>query len=563
MKRSITLSLVLSTFLVGGTYAQNVGIAEPAPDSKLDIVQTETTGSSLEITHGITTNAASAVFIKNSGTNRALHVQNLLAGSNIHVARFLQMGNGANANGILVEMNNTTPAGTTGLLIDQTGLGYGGYVLMPAGNTSAGLVLDHIGSGDGLQIYQGGNGDGIYNDVTGGLGLLNVIRNNNFGVASLLTTAGGTGEYVDLDVQDGTGVYVLGVNDAAAPTAGGDVYAFFTNVRTATPTGAGTVFGAALAANQSGVGHGILINHSGAQGRNAEFNVNNAANTEAAIFSIHRGQGSAILAQNQNNAITGQISVIEGSYTGTDADDHTGVYGYSNAPGGYGYGVWGDGGYVGVVGAEASVGALAGVYAVGDVGASGLKPFIIDYPLDPANKMLRHFALESDEVLNVYRGMIQLDATGKATVQLPDYFSAINIDYTYQLTPVGTAQQPYVAKEIEGNSFEVGGAPNTKISWMVLAQRNDPYVQQNPEKLQNIMEKTGTHQGKYLMPSLYNQPANLGLFHKEQKVETPITNIQLPESTRKNMEALDSKQKETPVRPKTATNGIEDLNGTK
>jgi hypothetical protein len=42
------------------------------------------------------------------------------------------------------------------------------------------------------------------------------------------------------------------------------------------------------------------------------------------------------------------------------------------------------------------LGADAGVFAFGDVGATGGKPFIIDHPLDPENKMLRHFALESN-----------------------------------------------------------------------------------------------------------------------------------------------------------------------
>jgi hypothetical protein len=53
---------------VGTSTAQNVGIAEPAPNSKLDVVQTENTGNTLELTHGITTNGSSAAWIKNSGT---------------------------------------------------------------------------------------------------------------------------------------------------------------------------------------------------------------------------------------------------------------------------------------------------------------------------------------------------------------------------------------------------------------------------------------------------------------------------------------------------------------
>jgi len=421
---------------------------------------------------------------------------------------------------------------------------------MPATNNSAAMVLDHVGGGDGLQIFQGGTGDGIYNDVTGGLGILNAIRSNNIGVASLLTTAGGTGGYVDLDVQDGTGYYVLGVDNGAAPTAGGDVYSFFTNVQTATPTGAGTVFGAALAANQSGVGHGILINHSGAQGRNAEFNVNNAANTDAAIFAIHRGQGSAILAQNQNNAITGQIAVADIAYTGTDVDDHVGVAGFSSPAAGWGIGVLGTGGWY-------------GVYSNGDMTATGVKPFTIDHPADPANKMLKHFAIESNEVLNMYRGVIELDGNGEATVTLPDYFSLINKDYSYQLTAIGTSENPYVKEEIEGNHFTVAGTPNTKVSWTVYADRNDPYMKQYPERGVDVVEKEGERKGKYFSPELHGQPVSSGMFYKDRSKDVQTTKIQLPKTTLENIEKLDSKQKQTPTRPVSNSKGTEDLLGTK
>ena len=92
-------------------------------------------------------------------------------------------------------------------------------------------------------------------------------------------------------------------------------------------------------------------------------------------------------------------------------------------------------------------GTLYGVYAIGDVGASGTKPFMIDHPNDPENKYLRHFAIESDEVLNMYRGIVMLDANGKGVIELPAYFDEINRDVTYQLTSIGSPQQPYVLKK--------------------------------------------------------------------------------------------------------------------
>ncbi len=45
------------------------------------------------------------------------------------------------------------------------------------------------------------------------------------------------------------------------------------------------------------------------------------------------------------------------------------------------------------------------------------------------------------------------------------------------MTSIGTPQQAYVAKEISDNKFSIGGAPNTKVSWAVHAERNDPTLQ--------------------------------------------------------------------------------------
>jgi len=524
MKKDILNACAL-LIITGGASAQNVGISEAAPNSKLDVVQTETTGSSIEVTHGITTNGSSAVWIKNSGTNRAFHAQNLSATSNSVVGRFLQMGNGAAANGLLIDMNNTTIVGTSGLLINQAGLGYGAYTLMPAGNASAGAVIDHLGSGDGLQIFQGGTGDGIYNDVTGGLGILNVIRSNNFGTVNLLTNAGGTGSYVDLDIQNGTGYYVLGVDNAATPTAGGDVYGFIGSVRTATPTAAGTVYGAVLAGQQYGFGHGILLTHSGTQGRNAEFNITNTNNPDPAIFAAHSGPGSVIIGQNQDNTIAGTISVADFSYAGTDVDDHIGVEGSSAPAAGWGIGVMGTGNWY-------------GVFSQGNLGATGAKTFVIDHPMDPENKMLKHFSIESNEVLNLYRGTVLLDASGQATVTLPSYFEEINKDFSYQLTAIGTPTQPYVLTEIANNEFKVAGAPNTKVSWTVYADRNDKYMQEHPENAVDVLVKKGERAGKYFNPEFYDQPESKGMFYHQNNVNRQSSDFEIQGHSQQQIDEL-------------------------
>lgn len=484
--KKITINTLLFCCFAGTAFSQNVGISEAAPNSKLDVVQTETTGNSIEVTHGVTTSTSDAVFVKNNGLGMGLNVWNQLT-------------------------TNADPVG----LFEQNGTGFGIVSIMPVGNSSAGIVSLHNGSST--------NSLGLYNDIANGMGQYNYIRNNNISIYHDLIDAGGIGSVVDLDVQDGYGVAVFGTNPAN--TAGGDVIGLSAFVRTATPTAGLNVFGAALAGEQYGVGHGILVSHYGNSGRNAEFNIINTTNSDPAIFTSHTGRGSAIVAQNQSNALPAAISVADISYTGTDLDDHTAVEGSSVPGNGFGFGVLGTGGYVGVVGNEGSGGALAGVFAIGDVGATGAKPFIIDHPSDPENKMLRHFALESDEILNVYRGNVMLDENGKATVELPDYFEAINIDFSYQLTAIGTPVHPYISSEVNGNTFEISGEPNTKTSWMLIAQRNDPYVQQNPDKKENVIIKDEFHKGKYLMPKLYNQPESKSVFFREQKTNNEPSKI--------------------------------------
>jgi hypothetical protein len=514
MKKRI---LLLGSFLaiLGTNFAQNVGIAEPAPNSKLDIVQTETSGNTIEVSNAMNTNGSSSVWIKNGGAGYGIHTQNLLATSNSAVARFFQLGTGATAHGLLISMDPTTIAGTTGQFIEQSGLGLGSYLTMGnAASASSGYYVTHSGSGDGLTIFQNGTGMGIYNDVDANYGVFNVINSSAIGTINLMA-AGGTGEYIDLETFDGTGVQVIAVDNITTPTAGGDVYAFYADVRTSTATTA-TVFGSVIAGNQYGNGHGVLINHSGVSGRNAEFSLQNAANTEAVFFAAHMGQGSAILAQNQSNVIAGTINVGDFSYTGTDVADHVGVLGYSQPAGGWGIGVLGQGGWY-------------GTFSLGNTGATGVKAFTIDHPEDPENKVLRHFSIESNEVLNLYRGVVTLDGNGEAIVELPSYFDLINKNFSYQLTAIGTPQQPYVLTEIVGNTFEVAGAPNTKVSWTVYADRNDEYLQQYPEAGATVVQKTGERQGKYLNPELYGMPESSAMFPKTE--EQSGSQINSPQST--------------------------------
>lgn len=73
----------------------------------------------------------------------------------------------------------------------------------------------------------------------------------------------------------------------------------------------------------------------------------------------------------------------------------------------------------------------------------------IDHPLDPAHRYLCHSFIESDEMKNVYDGIVQLDADSEAEVQLPDWCNALNQRFRYQLTPISyPAPDLHIAQQV-------------------------------------------------------------------------------------------------------------------
>jgi hypothetical protein len=157
--------------------------------------------------------------------------------------------------------------------------------------------------------------------------------------------------------------------------------------------------------------------------------------------------------------------------------------------------------------------------------------FKIDHPLDPANKYLCHSFVESPDMKNVYDGVVVLDRKGKAEIELPDWFGALNKDFRYQLTAIGApGPNLYIAQEIsEGSTttnyssksssnnnnnsrFKIaGGASGMKVSWQVTGIRRDPWA--NANRIQIEEDKPDKERGYYLHPDLYGQPAENGISH--------------------------------------------------
>ena len=263
---------------------------------------------------------------------------------------------------------------------------------------------------------------------------------------------------------------------------------------------------------------------------------NTAQNTEAALGAIYNGvYGYSV----NSNAVYGYSVNSNGVYGHSDGSYKVGVYGESVGTNGNGvkgeaingsnaWGVWARGSGVGIYAEKIGGGDYAGqfvgnVQVRGNLTVTGTKSFKIDHPLDPENKYLLHFAVESNEVLNIYCGNVILDDNGEAWVELPSYFESINRDFRYQLTPIGApAPNLYIAQEISGNRFKIaGGGPGLKVSWQVTAVRNDKYIQFY--SLKDVVEKNEEEKGKYLNPAVYGLPESFGLDYEKIKTkEEPV-----------------------------------------
>ena len=204
--------------------------------------------------------------------------------------------------------------------------------------------------------------------------------------------------------------------------------------------------------------------------------------------------------------------------------DKYGVHGFSRS----GRAVWGYAPYGdGLVGQSEGAG-RSGIYAVnynsggfagffdGNVQVNGNLQksgggFHIDHPLAPEISYLNHSFVESPDMRNLYDGVATLDLSGTAWIELPNWFQALNRDFTYQLTPVGTPMPGlYVAEPVRDNRFKIaGGAPGAQVSWQVTGTRQDAWAEAHRMPVEEL--KPEGERGTYLHPLEHGQPVEKGV----------------------------------------------------
>jgi trimeric autotransporter adhesin len=419
-----------------------------------------------------------------------------------------------------------------------------------SGNTANQIVaVSQTGSGIGLKATAPSNIaiEGITTATSGttyGV-YAQSASTSGIGVQGITTAkSGGTGVTGFSSATSGPGLGVLG---QSASTAGVGVKAFTTAT-------SGTTYGVyAQSASTSGVGvqgvatatsgftdgvagvnaspHGVgVLGTNTAPGGTGMYGAATDASTTANIgvqgisssaFGtgvVGAGASFGVVGTARNGVagtagVFGQATSVTGQVTGVlgESASASGIAGLFNNTGG---------GDI-LVGRSAGVnkftvdgsgnGFFAGNLAVTGHLTKGSGSFKIDHPVDPANKYLSHSFVESPDMMDVYNGVVRLDAKGEAWVSLPGYFEALNRDFRYQLTSIGApAPNLYVAREVSRNHFEIaGGKSRGKVSWQVTGIRQDAYANRNRIPVEE--EKPLSEHGYYLHPEVFGQPASKSL----------------------------------------------------
>lgn len=258
-----------------------------------------------------------------------------------------------------------------------------------------------------------------------------------------------------------------------------------------------------------------LYDKTGSNGGTNNYLLRNDGNGTLKWNSAIRDNGTGIgigISPSSTYKIYSPGGSIVGGYFSSDSEDGSRFYSYSTSTSD------------GAIYAYANSGARAGWFA-GDVYISGnliggKGSFIIDHPDDPINKTLSHNAVESPENLCMYRGIVQINSNRTGSFKMPSYFKGLTNEKeaTVSLTVIG---KPFnVGYEWNSDFTEVlvYGEPNRKVSYIVLADRDDPVIRQ---LIKSVEETKSTNsicpKGKLLFPKAFGYSESYGVDYEKIK----------------------------------------------
>lgn len=361
---------------------------------------------------------------------------------------------------------------------------------------------------------------------TGVRGFASTSTGTNYGVVGETASTAGRGVFGRATAATGTTIGVEGIASSAqgigvkgyAPASTSSSYGVWAE--------SNSYYGAALYARNNGSGYGISVSSDwsavygsggsvGVTGSSPNMGVWGHGGSAAESIGVYGDSGSTsgygVYGRSNDNIGTagyavGTSGLNFGVYGESASTSGRAIYGVATSSSGTTYAVRGWNGNA----------AGYGLFSVGNLGCSGTKAFVIDHPLDPQNKYLKHYCAEGPEPLNIYGGVVQLDGQGQATIDLPAYFAEINRDPRIQLTAAGASMPGLFASEtIADNRFQVGGGrPNGKVYWRVEAVRNDVWMRTHGAPVE--VEKDAVERGKYQHAELYAQPPEMGIDNRPE-----------------------------------------------
>jgi trimeric autotransporter adhesin len=565
---SVGLSAPSSDFTVtgspittSGTLALNWTVAPTNANTPNAIVKRDSNGSfnvaAVVATLGVSGNSTSTSTAGVDGTDTlggmgVLGVAKGTSGQGVWGESFgtAFAANGQGADGVHGQSHSVNGSGVAGLNSDPNGKGVyaqgGGYGIYAWGTGTSstgaygtggayGVYGTSSGStgtgvyGTGLTGVSGYNsttsaGYGVWGSSTNGVGVYGSGPTGVTGASSTLvgvsgsgpvgvsgTDSSGVGTGVSGTSSGGTGVTGSSTNGYGVTGISTNAYAVYGNSTSSVgvygnSTGNVGVFGVSSAS--TGVyGSGAT----GLYGQGGTTGVSGIGSSYG-VYGYGNGTGPGVYGTG-NSGLTGVEGVGLGAGTGVygSSGSGPGVYATSST-GGWAVDAYGSGSATGVLAGSADgyAGWFNGNVTVEGTLYASTKDFKIDHPLDPANKYLFHASVESSEMMNIYTGNVTTDTQGEATVQLPEWFEALNTDFRYQLTVIGVFAQAIVAHEIEQHQFQIRTSmPNVKVSWQVTGVRQDAYAKAHP--LQVEQNKPEQERGFYIHPELFGAPQEKGI----------------------------------------------------
>jgi hypothetical protein len=459
----------------------------------------------------------------------------------------LQLSNTGSGSAIEGDSTNTAAVigqsgsgGSSGVWGLNTGGGFG-VIGFNGSSTNAAVWGDNNSSGPGV-LGQSGSGFGVLGESTSTYGVY--AQGGNFGVGGVGNSVGVSGTSTSGLGVDGYSTNSYGVQGYSGHQVGvigsngdtnnyGELGTGYEGVYGYSNNAYGGLFGSingkgvyGSSSNSIGV-YGSSTNNTGVEGDGNDLGVyGHGQGSGTGVYGDSVGTGSAIVGR---NIARGNYGLMGGPVYYNSATYHAGVFGSGTLSGTddgtLGAGVMGQGGFASIYGLPSNsyAGYFDGTTFVAGVFAASAKYFKIDHPLDPANKYLSHSCIESSEYMNLYRGNVLLDSNGLAVVTVPDWFEALNKNYSYQLTCVGGFAPVYIARELQNHQFLIaGGRSGMKVCWQIMGERQDAFARAHP--LQVEQEKPVGERGRYLHPREYGLPDSLGI-HRAQNLD-PITQAQ-------------------------------------